>query len=243
MLQRSASPQCTSSWAFTLVEILITIAIIGTLAVLITAAAKGALNSVAIAKGASNLKQIAAQGLLYAADNEMQLPGKTGMEMGQLQWDLDILRTWDPIADPAATAGAPERLAAELRGKVFSNPLDDVELEFPADIRRSYVMNCYLVNLSGSYPAYPGAPINTPARLNMIPTLSKVWFFGDGFRPWNAGLGKWYGHIWGTPQSFKSPDWITVAFLDGHVERINMDKMTVSVFWDRHSNPQTAVNN
>jgi len=231
-----------SSIAFTLIELLVVIAIIGVLAVLITSAAGKAMNAGAIAKGTSNLKQVAAQGLLFAADNEMQLPGKTGMEMGQLQWDLDILRTWDPIADPGASSGTPGRIAADLHGKVFSNPSDDVALESPSDIRRSFVMNAFLVNLFGSHPAYSGAPGNAPARLNMVPTPSKVWFLGDGFRPYNAGLGKWYGHIWGVPQSFKSPDWVTVAFLDGHVERINMDSVTVPVFWSRHSDPKTAVN-
>lgn len=228
----------TKITAFTMVELLVTVTIIFLLAALLAGTWDKILQASGTAKSAGNLKNLCAVGLVYAADNEMQLPGKSG-----LQWDLDILHQMNPLADPVAPAGSSGRIAAEGAAKVFASPLDKLPLFSPTDIRRSYVMNAFLLNLWGAHPAFPGAPADTPVRVHQISTPSKVWVLGDGFRPWGSGLGVAWGHIGGTPWSGGGrPDWVQVAFLDGHVERINIGAMTYGLFWQRYSNPQTAGN-
>jgi prepilin-type N-terminal cleavage/methylation domain-containing protein/prepilin-type processing-associated H-X9-DG protein len=60
--------------AFTLVELLVVIAIVGGLAALLVPAVKNGMNSSKEAQGLSNLKQIGALALTYAADNGGRLP-------------------------------------------------------------------------------------------------------------------------------------------------------------------------
>ena len=74
----TTQPIKKSPSAFTLVELLVVIAIVGGLAALLVPAVKNGMNSGKQAKGLSNLKQIGALTLSYAADNGGRLPlGRT----------------------------------------------------------------------------------------------------------------------------------------------------------------------
>lgn len=66
----------TSRRAFTLIEILVGLAIIGVLAVLITAAASGGISSAKTAHAQSSLKQLAIANLAYLADHGTYAPAQ-----------------------------------------------------------------------------------------------------------------------------------------------------------------------
>ena len=222
--------------AFTLIELLVVIAIIGILAGILIPAVGKVRESSNSATCVSNLRQIAAAGLMYANENNGRLPtqgnqpgsssgywfqkiapllgGREGMTAGEAEREIECYR-------------CPSALAQHSPG---TNP--------NCSLIRTYGINDVL-NRMDSYrnsegklivPGMPPLKAINPAKTAFIldgclPSSSPYWKRVVNYGSMMRSVGDNFVH---------SGSSINVAFLDGHVENITAEELPEadSVFWN-----------
>jgi len=186
--------------AFTLVELLVVVAIIGILAALMLPSVKKMTDSSKQVQCASNLRQIGIMTRNYLTDNQNTFPQ---------MW------TWmTELADYA-----PETTVA------FWCPTDRTDRPGVVKNRwRSYAINPLIHNFLGQCPAVPSSDANTPINVNIIYRPSKVYYLTENYPDGGNvySLDNAFGSISGNPgQNGRHHGKRTnLLMLDGHVESI-----------------------
>lgn len=186
--------------AFTLVELLVVVALIGILAALTLPSVKRMTDSSNQVKCANNLRQIGIMTRSYLTDNQNTFPQ---------MW------TWmTELADYA-----PETTGA------FWCPSDLTDRPGVEKNRwRSYAINPLIHNFLGQCPAKPDSAANTPINVNIIHRPSKVYYLTENYPVGGNvySLDNPFGSISGNPgQEGKHHGKRTnLLLLDGHVESI-----------------------
>ncbi|PAW77615.1 MAG: hypothetical protein B9S32_10045 [Verrucomicrobia bacterium Tous-C9LFEB] len=221
---------------FTLVEMLVVVAIIGVLLALGLGGYKRAITSARMAKCMSNLHNIGIAFQQYTGDNNNFFPP-------MLYWDVEILKYQNSNADPTADVGTAARSDAENAAKCWQCPEDRVAYpgSFSNLIRRSYRINAYIENLSGGAPAYDGQPANSPANRLLIKNQSMLALLFENHENGSRGCG--FGRHSGAVAAGPYPNYhhgqiTNVLFVDSHVESINVPKMTWEKFIGNYAIPQ-----
>ena len=207
--------------AFTLVELLAVIAIVGILAAIIIPVVGMMRESARATQCASNLRQLQTAASLWIADHGNQMPDarQWGYNQGasseaqkyQLNAYLNIRAT-----KGQAWGDAPSAMKCE---SAFANQASTQEWG------RTYSINTYATStLDGETRL---ASNGYPARLSWIPNPARMAFFMDGAAA--VGSGSYQTNVSGsyvapssaTPLTYPHRGAVNVVFLDGHVERID----------------------
>lgn len=158
------TPQSVSRRAFTLIEMLITVAVLGILMALLFPMASRSVKSARAAQSLANLKSIGAVMHIYASDNNGVFP---------LVWDSATSTSWIATIWPySSDRRFPGTTPDALKGSIFYTPLSE-----NGTTARTYGMN---EPLQLKYPSR--------MYLSTVPSPSKVALVGDvktsgSFRP------------------------------------------------------------
>lgn len=136
---------------FTLIEMLVVIAIIGILASMLMPALTSAINSARQSLCVSQLRQIGMSMQSYSADNAHRVPYLISMEGGQTSWD-DLLSGYDG-RDALSYANLVKDKLPPSYESPYRCPSDDRKLSFGV---RSYAVN------QGKYSGYGSSPADAP---------------------------------------------------------------------------------
>ncbi len=223
------------SVAFTLLEALITIGIIGVLASflipILGKVAEGSLNS----KCVTNLRQLGAAGLLYAADKNGMLPDRGGWGSA-----TEAHRSLLPYVNlPLRSAGAP---TYQIDSVLSCPSIQKSQFRTPYDWHRSYAINQYATGDDAGTASIRETWIghvknrDAPVRLGNVKNPALQSFFMDG--PVLLEAGGYRYSMYQAPDrlqervneqeaSWRTP-WIhgqtlNVVFLDGHIEAISRE--------------------
>ena len=201
--------------AFTLIELLTVIAIIGILAAILIPTVGAVRKSARQTQSLSNLKQLGSAMLLYVNDNKGSFPA-----LGR-----PPTPTWDVQVSPFAGGEAATKI-------MIADPNDEVE-RIPGGFKRSYGYNpvaCaaapYYVKSLGAFPKlYAGIPlsyIRNPAAFPLLLEEYKDYnVYGSAMAECTAGEA--VRTIGGKPGS-------NVVYADGHVAFLFVDP---SLPWDK----------
>jgi len=232
-------PPCRTRKAFTLVELLVTIAVIGVLAALLLPALSSARDRALGAQCMSNCRQLMLGWMLYSDDYGGRLPyniGGTGADRGvgprsDVNWAYGI-QDWELKPDNTNSARlASTGLGPYLSGNptVYRCPADRVLSSVQrgagwSERARSYSMNAMMGN-AGPATA-DGFNVNNPGyaqffRIHNIPSPSRMFVFvdehpdsiNDGYFLNRADEHEWID----LPASYHN-DAASFAFADGHSE-------------------------
>lgn len=158
------NPRSPGPRAFTLVEMLIAVAVMGILAALLLPIASRSVKSARAAQSLANLKSIGAVMHIYASDNNGVFP---------LVWDSATSTSWIATIWPySSDRRFPGTTPTALKGSIFYTPLSE-----NGTTARTFGMN---EPLQSKYPSR--------MYLTTVPTPSKVALVGDvktsgSFRP------------------------------------------------------------
>ena len=212
--------------AFTLVELLVAIAVIGLLAMLVVPAVERARESARTAACASNLRQLAAAALAYAGEHRGQFPWGMRTENGEMAcWDFVVGADgkarpgllWDHV--PGAGAGQVMQCPSFLGGNA----------NWRGDPFTGYNYNCSYV---GKVEGDAGDRM-APAFLAQIEDPARTALFGDGEYAGGANKfmrapvrdrafdGSGNGVREAGTQGFRHGGRTNVAFADGHVASLD----------------------
>jgi len=204
---------------FTLVEILVVIAIIGILAALLFPSVKKAISSGNCAKCIGQMRQIGSAMQAYCNDNQGQLPSSSPT------WDMQIMKYLDQSGynfEGVPAAGLPTSVPLSA-AKLFKCPADRGAR--PAGFYpRSYSIFAWTFNNGGWYSMT--APINTPVRLQQLQAPSRSGILAECPAPATASGGNLLGggnyasqavrYDWSEIHGKKS----NILFADWHVETV-----------------------
>ena len=215
-----------SKRAFTLVELLVAIAVIGVLAALLVPALERAREAARTAACASNLRQLAAAALSYAGENRGQFPWGMRVENGEMAcWDFTV------GADGAARPGLLwKHVPGAGAGQVLQCPsFLGGNANWRGDPYTGYNYNCSYV---GKVEGDPGGRA-APALLSQIGDPARTALFGDGQYAGGANKfmrapvrdrafdGSGSGIREAGTQGFRHRGRTNVAFCDGHVASLD----------------------
>lgn len=156
-----------SRHAFTLLEILVSISIVGILAVMLMPAARGIIDKANTAKSTGNLQQIGVAVAAYVADMNGDLPSKDFNDPSRL-W---IKNLYERIYGKPWVDFVPYDTGANLKGTVFFSPALKPNEPKPW---RSYGWNNYL-QISDPDTGIVGLP----PKLLSIPNPTRVILCGE----------------------------------------------------------------
>lgn len=185
--------------AFTLVELLIVIAIVGVLAATISGVLGVASKRGKVAKCAGNLRQLTAATMLYAADNDAALPLTGDAPYASPPW-------YNPVASYVGSGMKTGSTIALDPGKASANKIFQCPGYTGAVVREV---------------SYAPSVTWTNNRINRISRMSrKIWLVTstDSYSVNSSGL-----------QRFNFPysgDKAQVAFFDGHTELLSRAELT-----------------
>jgi len=209
-------PQMKRRDAFTLVEMLVVLAVIAVLAALATGGALRMLESAAIGKSASQIRQLGHAAHSWAADNNGRLPtpGPPTTWYGEVYPYIYNRAAPQPFFDTYV-------MAENLRGTVFWCPLRDRSDE--GTPMRSYGWNTYVKDMTQPSPEPPLAlaRVKQPSKTMMLAT-SKTGssLIGNTTNTWNI--------------SDRCGGQALIVFIDGHLEKralADIPKSNQDVFW------------
>jgi len=218
---RPAQTRAHSRCGFTLVETLVTIAILVILGSLLFPAFRNLANQTHSAKCASQLRQIATAALAWSHDNQGRLPDQTRW-YSRSKGDNYSLFGYLGFADTGQQV---------LRDTVYTCPVFVRQFPTAATPYRTYAINRYATgsHLGGTVAEW-NQVLNSdpPQTLARVKSPSRMAFFMDG-RPNTLAPADTYSY-----RSYAAPDSIgpgntphlhqgglNVVFVDGHVERIS----------------------
>lgn len=200
--------------AFTLVEILVGIAILAVLAAILIPAVQGVIQRSNQSKSVSNVRQIF-QGLqTYAIDNEQQWPGVLSQSGGQGNWMLELRQF--------LYGDAPSGLARHIdtfRDTIFESPAAEDELLNRLGTRPTsaflygYGMNQHLPTAGGSEnsrkPVWPSL-IQDPTRALVVIDNANATAGANRFNSMERVTGRYEGQL-------------SAVFADGHTETLEIE--------------------
>jgi prepilin-type N-terminal cleavage/methylation domain-containing protein/prepilin-type processing-associated H-X9-DG protein len=195
--QDASSPR---SRGFTLIEMLVVIAIIVLLAALMFPSAKGFLEKGGEAECVNNLRQLGAGLGLYVAENGGYPPsaGFNGGFTGKNWWFTDALQNMD--------GGSPYKIAGSGIPDIIDLP--KTPLKCPSVKQRGWPFIDYGINATalpwGLRPV-PATRITSPAQTFLV-AESTIWAAGVG---WGGALDKEF--------AFRHNERANVLYFDGHV--------------------------
>lgn len=219
-VQTRISPHRYPRQAFTLIEILVVLAIVGILAGIIIAGIRTSIQSANASKSRSNLRQIGALTQLYAAQNDQKVPhGKWGFNRNHL-W----LHALYPMTyDETFPGFVPSDTGANLEDTIFYSPaVDPAEEGTPI---RSYGWNIFVYDTD----APPGADADQRIRFNQVRDPARHALAGDTLNSTAFSPGNIH---------FRNSGRANVLFIDGHVEALSRKDVPLpgdgdqyNVFW------------
>lgn len=220
--------------AFTLIELLAVIAIVGVLTAITIPVLSSVRESASAARCGGNLRQLAAAGLLWVNDNGGRMPDarawsynegvSNAAHLYQLNNYLNIRLAknadWSRYESPMQCAAA----AAERPPSVATH------------FGRTYAINTYAtstIHENGGFTQQRESA-GYPQRINQIPKPSRLAFFmdgavADGSGNYAANVNQ--SHVRSTASSpirYVHGDAINVAYVDGHISRISRADMEAS---------------
>jgi prepilin-type processing-associated H-X9-DG protein len=225
------SRQPSRAPAFTLIEILVTIAIIMVLAVLGVIVAKSAMEKTQQTKSISAMRAVASANMQYATDNNSQI--------NTLKWEGD-----PEEGRPFVGNSFWGRLTPYLFDHITTNNQGQMKSEIKQSLNQLFsTSNCDKMTgtwLAGSkiYHDSSGLPVpfafndelytwNEWVRTNQVPNLAEIMYITYGFGIFNEADGKSFTP---RPTDGSKPEnniyylengKAAVAFLDGHVEMLS----------------------
>jgi prepilin-type N-terminal cleavage/methylation domain-containing protein/prepilin-type processing-associated H-X9-DG protein len=220
---------------FTLTEVLVAIAIVGTLAVLLTPVAKSVVTNSRSAKCSSNLRALGAAWLTYANEHEGRL-ASTGWVNTESNTDYPGLR--DYVDLPASLGGQPWQ-----RATVFTCP---VLQSNPETATKENFLRTYGVNEVACDLYFPGAiPSIQKRRMVNIRKPSQFAVAMDGAIPAGSSPATRYATTCSNregkeklvqlPHGPVNARVANVLYADGHVAgtepKIIQDTSPLSIFW------------
>lgn len=212
-------PQVKRRDAFTLVELLVVLAVIAVMVALATGGARRMLESAAISKSASQIRQLGHAAHSWAADNHGRLPTPGP----PTTWYVEVYPYIYNRVAPQPFFNTHE-MAENLRGTIFWCPLRDRSGE--GTPMRSYGWNTYVKDITQPSPEPPLAlaRVKQPSKTMMLAT-SKTGssLIGNTTNTWNI--------------SDRCGGQALIVFIDGHLEKralADIPKSNQDVFW----NPQ-----
>lgn len=216
--------------AFTLIEMLTVVAVIGLLSALLLPAVQNAKSRSAAAKSISNLRQIGAGMNMFAAENDGSFPPAAAqIKNEQGQWSF--LGSWDAFIMPYLGADVPVNFPYSDSGvkkekirplaPLISHPNDRSEIP-PGAFRRSYAMSTVSGAIgkstwSGTQVVLSARQVNVIEPANTILVLEKPGFKDNTLgRTGGAGTGRASDQLANQPKL--NPDGrFNYLFADGHV--------------------------
>lgn len=204
--------------AFSLLELLVVLAVSGILIALISIAFNSAIHAAKRAECMNNLRQIGQANLAYAADNQGILASGRSSGRERPFWWRYNLRTYFGAANGDGTWQGDLGFCPVL--VCPSDPTrggEDVSGEVGESLRRSYNVNAKLERTIG------GTPVRY--RLQEIPYPSQVLYAMNA--NWSqTGRGEFINgdslaHLGGLPREWHQ-GMVNAVFLDGHVESIDI---------------------
>ena len=214
-----------NSRAFTLVELLVAIAILGLLAGLVAIGVDAARESARSARCASNLRSMAQAALVYAGEHRGEFPWGMRVEGGRLVcWDFEP----DPAGRPAPGALWKGIADHGAMGVLQCPSFVGGAANWQGDPFTGYNYNCSYV---GKVEGDPGGRAS-PALLSQIEDPARTALFGDGQYAGGANKfmrapvrdkahdGSGTGVREAGTQGFRHRGRTNVAFCDGHVETL-----------------------
>lgn len=212
-MRTPGQPPHHSPHAFTLIELVVVIAVVGVLMALAMSFTSRAMSRARSAESLSNLRQVGVAALLFASEKGGRLPLATG---GGELW---IEQIW-PYAYPGqeypgfAGSDPPEK----FKGTIFHSP--NVERERPP-MPRSFGWN-YISSLS--FPTMQAVAIDNHSKVCLAAdtrTSSALSSAGINFRN-------------GSSRDWANDGRAHVLFMDGHVEAMTKEQVpdsNYSIFW------------
>ncbi len=211
--------------AFTLVELLVAIAVVGVLAALVFPTLERSRESARAAACASNLRQLAAAALSYAGEHRGQFPWGMRIESGEMAcWDFVV------GADGKARPGLIwDQVPGEDAKRVLQCPsFLGGAANWSGDPYTGYNYNCSYVGKVEGDPALREAPV----RLAALRDPARTALFGDG--EYIGGANKFMrapkvdrqndfsgkGLREAGTQGFRHGGRTNAVFADGHVESL-----------------------
>lgn len=209
--------------AFTLIELLTVIAIIGILAAIIIPTVGKVRETAQAATCKSNLRQLTAAALLYAQDNRGYFPSK---------------RLYQPSS--ASEPGVRNYIGAK-ESKVFTCPALARQFTIKEVVVTSEGEHTYSVN-AGVVPEYENNLVKSPqsraqilCKIDAVTQPSRTLFILDG--SWNASgqyfdnaISPFHGsnqfHQYFDNLKYPHKNHENVAFVDGHVEQLPLEKLS-----------------
>lgn len=224
------------SWvsAFTLVELLTVIAIVGVLAAIVIATVARTRESARRTQSVSNMRQVSMSMLLFASENKMRFPSSANIVGG-----ISVPTTWDVAllpymgADPSSLSYSPTQgLIGGLPGllSLFHCPLDSRPFEPNAAgaYPRSYSISPVVINLGGGYDGGVPRAAGVGVTMNNVRTPSRFIVLNRTPVGWEnatnrVGRQDQHSHAGPNPDTPGNADfWATfggrtpLAFADGH---------------------------
>lgn len=208
-----------SNRAFTMVELLVVVAIIGVLAAIMVPVARNMINNGRAAKDVNNLRAIGAGFMLYAQDNDMKLP-----PMSRVEWEWPF---WSFLVAPYAGQPSPNEV---ISGVPYCTGIFRCPGGWKPHWISDYGANHFV--LAWYDKKMPLARIPKPSSTILVanvgggtdPLGKQYGFF---LNPWNqyslpdptspAPNGQWPAFIWNGETTFHA------LFVDGAVKSISKD--------------------